>query len=201
LIQYKSWPLLVTLFAIITASCTPSGTGNQFKTDRYFDLDSLIKTQLRQYQKEPPQRIVKKINFSKASESQEQTIQEVLSDTAIFNTYDINKPAYLGVYEISDVVWTHNNDTLYSVVENTLKPEEDESVKFINAYYKGPPVNKNLFHVLALKKMDNPMYYNAQVVKLDFENAQLKEVHVSGWQKILFFEGSQYSFDVLFKSD
>lgn len=201
MLHNQPWLLLLPLTAIVIGSCQPTGVGNQFETHRYFDLDSLIKSEFRQYQEDPPARIVKQINFSEASESQEQSIEEVLSDTAVFNTFDINKPAYLGVYDINSVFWTNKRDTLYSVVKNTLKPEEDESVKFINAYYNGSPTHNNLSHVLALKKMNNPMYYNAQVVKVDFEEGQLKQIHVSGWQKILFFKGSQYNFDILFEAN
>ncbi len=154
----------------------------------------MIDRQITHYSDSTRQRKLKKtVSFDSGSETKTQDIQKIEQVRDVLETAIINKPGLRGVYKVN---WNHglddSGDTLYSVLSNTLKPEEDALVKEIKAFYKGPPRQVNLYRIHIFKSTKNILYENSQYIRMKFQDGFMTALSMKGHQQILNFEQEPY---------
>lgn len=187
------FPIGALLILLLTTGCQ-SKKKDSFYIDQYFDLKSLIDRQINYYSDSTMQgKLTKTVAFDSDTETKTQEIQKIGQVRDVLETAIINKPGLRGVYKVS---WKYglddSGDTLYSVLSNTLKPEEDALVKEIKAFYQGPPKKANLYRIHIFKSTDNILYENAQYIRMKFRDGLMKSLNMKGRQQILNFEQERY---------
>jgi hypothetical protein len=197
-------PLLsgTVLILLLTTGCQ-SERQDSFYIDQYFDLKSLIDRQISYYADSAKQgKLTKTVAFDSDTETKTQDIQNIDQVRDILETAIINKPGLRGVYKENwDYGLNDEGDTLYSVLSNTLKPEEDALVKEIKAFYKGPPAQNNLYRIHVFKKTDNILYENAQYLEMKFRNGLMTSLSMEGRQQILNFDQERYGLSLEIKAE
>lgn len=197
-------PLLsgTVLILLLTTGCQGERQ-DSFYIDQYFDLKSLIDRQITYYADSTKQgKLTKTVAFDADTETKTKDIQNIDQVRDILETAIINKPGLRGVYKENwDYGLNDRGDTLYSVLSNTLKPEEDALVKEIKAFYKGPPAQNNLYRIHVFKKTDNILYENAQYLEMKFRNGLMTSLSMEGRQQILNFDQERYGLSLEIKAE
>ena len=167
-----------------------------FYIDRYFDLKSVIDSQLAHYNKNPPDTINKTINFEGREESKNQPSDKLIEIKKILETAIINKPGFRNMYNTGHKHAVNGEDTVYSVIKNTLKKGEEAMVQSIHAYYAGPPDMPNLRNIVIHKDKRNYLYHNTQLIHMRFRDGLLRELVMEGLQQILYFDPEHFKITI-----
>lgn len=203
LLLKKKRQLGITLCALgFLIACGQNDKQGDFYIDQYFDLKSLVDRQLAHYQDSiNDAEIAKTLRFESDSETQVQGIKNIAEIRNILETAIINKPGLRGAYKVQWNYGTNKTgDTTYSVLSNTLKPDEDALVKELKAFYKGAPKRRTLFRVHIYKHTNNLLYQNDQFIQMHFKKGWLESLHMEGSQQILQFEEEKYGLTLKVRS-
>lgn len=182
------------LFIVLGTTGCQSDKEEEFYIDQYFDLKSLIDRQINYYADSTKEgKLIKTVEFDSDTETKTKDIQKIQQIRDVLETAIINKPGLRGVYKED---WHYGlneaGDTTYSVLSNTLKPQEDGLVKELKAFYKGSPKPANLYRVHVFKSTNNLLYENSQFIGLRFQDGWMKTLEMKGRQQILNFEQERY---------
>ncbi len=195
MIKSFSYILLFTLALLACQSPDPKISSAE---KDYPDVPNAIRKAI-QNNLEEQMKLVKKVNTNGSIE--EQIIQ---TDSATFYDemslllqYDLNKPAYRGVFDIEK-----NNDSEGNEIV-TLTAKESESPNIISAQFTSR--NQQLLHAKWIVKDQNYVYHSERVFDISFAELNSKIIldnfQIAIGQKIIAQDSVWYTVDSKFSKD
>ncbi|NBA76029.1 hypothetical protein GOQ04_10785 [Emticicia sp. ODNR4P] len=168
--------ILASLFLMLSVmACNQQVEQSNHK---YFDLKGTFETQIKELSRRKPT-VQKSVKVGTTADTQTKVIQDWEKELDFFIQADLNKPAFLNSYQISQ------NDSLVTYM---LKPTETQLVKEIKLVLK----NGKLQQVYALLSDENYLYKTRKEIKADFEHNRLKHYEIDGFQQLVFGEKKAY---------
>ncbi|MGE0929616.1 hypothetical protein [Peijinzhouia sedimentorum] len=189
---------LILLFTLVSLACQSPDPKISTAEKDYPDVPNAIRTAI-QNNLEEQMKLVKKVNTNGSIE--EQVIQ---ADSATFYDemslllqYDLNKPAYRGVFDIEK-----NNDSEGNEIV-TLTAKESESPNIISAQFTSR--NQQLLHAKWIVKDQNYVYHSERVFDISFAELNSKIIldnfQIAIGQKIIAQDSVWYTVDSKFSKD
>ncbi|MFZ6664300.1 hypothetical protein [Peijinzhouia sedimentorum] len=189
---------LILLFTLAFLACQSPDPKISSAEKDYPDVPNAIRIAI-QNNLEERMKLVKKVNTNGSIE--EQIIQ---ADSATFYEemslllqYDLNKPAYRGVFNIEK----HNDREGNKIVALTAK--ESESPNIISAEFTSR--NKQLLHAKWIVKDQNYVYHSERVFDISFAELNSKIIldnfQIAIGQKIIAQDSVWYTVDSKFSKD
>lgn len=186
---------LILLFTLALLACQSPDPKISTAEKDYPDVPNAIRTAI-QNNLEAQMKLVKKVNTNGSIE--EQVIQ---ADSATFYEemslllqYDLNKPAYRGVFDIEK-----NNDGEGNEIV-TLTAKESESPNIISAQFTSR--NQLLLHAKWMVKDQNYIYHSERVFDISFAELNSKifldNYQITIGQKIIAQDSVWYTVDSKF---
>ena len=186
---------LILLFTLALLACQSPDPKISTAEKDYPDVPNAIRTAI-QNNLEAQMKLVKKVNTNGSIE--EQVIQ---ADSATFYEemslllqYDLNKPAYRGVFDIEK-----NNDSEGNEIV-TLTAKESESPNIISAQFTSR--NQQLLHAKWIVKDQNYIYHSERVFDISFAELNSKifldNYQITIGQKIIAQDSVWYTVDSKF---
>lgn len=186
---------LILLFTLALLACQSPDPKISTAEKDYPDVPNAIRTAI-QNNLEEQLKLVKKVNTNGSIE--EQVIQ---ADSATFYEemslllqYDLNKPAYRGVFDIEK-----NNDSEGNEIV-TLTAKESESPNIISAQFTSR--NQQLLHAKWIVKDQNYIYHSERVFDISFAELNNKIIldnyQITIGQKIIAQDSVWYTVDSKF---
>ncbi len=172
----------IKILLILSVFCSACASETEtVKTNRYFDLKGLIEKQIGLLQKQKPN-VQKTILVSEKSENQQVTSIDWTKELELFNQVDLNKPAYVGNYDV---------DSSAMGVKYSLKNTENLPVKFLAIQRAG----EDGISVEALMSSENYLYQSEKHLKLTLRNNEVADYQIDGFQKVVFGDKKQFKID------
>lgn len=195
MIKSFSYILLFTLALLACQSPDPKISSTE---KDYPDVPNAIRKAI-QNNLEEQMKLVKKVNTNGSIE--EQIIQ---ADSATFYEemslllqYDLNKPAYRGVFDIEKNIDSEGNEIV------TLTAKESESPNIISAQFTSR--NQQLLHAKWIVKDQNYVYHSERVFDISFAELNSKIIldnfQIAIGQKIIAQDSVWYTVDSKFSKD
>ncbi|MFC2187290.1 hypothetical protein ACFCT7_08215 [Fulvivirgaceae bacterium LMO-SS25] len=189
---------LILLFTLAFLACQSPDPKISSAEKDYPDVPNAIRIAI-QNNLEEQMKLVKKVNTN--GNIEEQIIQ---ADSATFYEemslllqYDLNKPAYRGVFDIEK----HNDSEGNEIV--TLTAKESESPNIISAEFTSR--NQQLLHAKWIVKDQNYVYHSERVFDISFAELNSKIIldnfQIAIGQKIIAQDSVWYTVDSKFSKD
>jgi hypothetical protein len=166
------------LLSILFFSCAQE---QDVKTIKYFDIKALFNNQMEMLAKQKPV-FNKEVEINSEKEIKDISNINWEKELSPFIQSDINKPAFLGSYDIIET----DSTLKYSLKTGEKKPissisitksQQNQQIKFINI----------------ASSDENMLYRWEKHITATFEEGNLKKYTIKGKQKILVFDEENYN--------
>ncbi len=176
------------LLALVIVSCSlPEQKGNDLMAKKYFDLDSLVKRQIKQLESLNPT-VNKSITIGGKQEKKEFQSMDWEKELSVFINSDINKPKLLDLYKIEES--TNGNETL-NVYEFLKKGATGVQKMNITKGSSTKYIQK--VEVESLER--NALFSSHKNIALVFEGNQLKSYSMKGFDKVAMRDTMWYDLE------
>lgn len=180
---------LALLWIVILSSCHK----DESITSKYFDMDSLIDTQIK-YLVQSNASVRKSASVDTVSDESNfrPTEQDWLNELAMFRQLDlINKPIYADAYELQD----GEKDINSNLTVRSLNAKKNAPVRQFKIYYQEDPLKIRKIEATVIEQ--NSLYFTSRRFSIDFENHRDKPLisnySVKGTQKMLLRDTVEFS--------
>lgn len=165
------------LLSILFFSCEKE---QEVKTIKYFDIKALFTNQIAMLTIQKPV-FNKKVEINLEKENKEISDINWEKELSPFIQSDINKPAFLGSYDIIET----DSTLKYSLKAGEKKPISSISIT--------KSLQKQQIKFINIASSDENMLYRwEKELKANFESGNLKKYTIEGKQKILVFDEENY---------
>lgn len=189
---------LILLLTIALLACQSPDPKISAAEKNYPDVPNAIRMAI-QNNLEEQLKLVKKVNTNGSVE--EQTFQtdstKFYEEMSLLLQYDLNKPAYRGVFDIEKNIDADGNEIV------TLTAKESESPNIISAQFTSR--NQQLLHANWIVKDQNYVYHSERVFNISFAEINnriiLDNYHIAIGQKIIAQDSVWYTVDAKFSKN
>jgi hypothetical protein len=164
----KSSIILISIVLLVSA-CAEESTNI---TKKYFDLGSVIQSQIKVLNEKKPS-FIKTVWNENTPETKMVIIQDWAKELELFLQADLNKPAYLNSYEVIET------DTLLNY---RLKNTESLPVKSLTIR----KVEGKLESIEAVVQNKNYLYESNKQIRLHLADGQMVSYFINGTQQLVF---------------
>lgn len=190
----KSFSFILSFTLAFLACQSPDPKISSSEKD-YPDVPNAIRTAI-QNNLDEQMKLVKKVNTNGSIE--EQIIQadssKFYEEMGLLLQYDLNKPAYRGVFDIEKNIDANGNEIV------TLTAKESESPNIISAQFTSH--NQHLLHAKWIVKDKNYVYHSERVFNIFFSEHNskitLNNYQIAIGQKIIAQDSVWYTVDSKF---
>jgi hypothetical protein len=190
----KSFSFILSFTLAFLACQSPDPKISSSEKD-YPDVPNAIRTAI-QNNLDEQMKLVKKVNTNGSIE--EQIIQadssKFYEEMSLLLQYDLNKPAYRGVFDIEKNIDANGNEIV------TLTAKESESPNIISAQFTSR--NQQLLHAKWIVKDKNYVYHSERVFNIFFSEHNskitLNNYQIAIGQKIIAQDSVWYTVDSKF---
>ncbi len=161
--------IILTAFVVLVTGCTQESTN---ETKKYFDLNAFIQAKIEVLNKKKPA-FEKTVWNENTPETKTVVIQDWGKELELFLQADLNKPAYLNSYEVTET------DTLSKY---QLKNTESLPVKLLMIHkVEGKPES-----IEATVQNKNYLYESNKQIRLHLTEGEIDNYFISGTQQLVF---------------
>jgi hypothetical protein len=193
----KSFSFILSFTLAFLACQSPDPKISSSEMD-YPDIPNAIRTAI-QNNLDEQMKLVKKVNTNGSIE--EQIIQadssKFYEEMSLLLQYDLNKPAYRGVFDIEKNIDANGNEIV------TLAAKESESPNIISAQFTSR--NQQLLHAKWIVKDKNYVYHSERVFNIFFSEHNskitLNNYQIAIGQKIIAQDSVWYTVDSKFSKN
>jgi len=188
-----SKPIILFLAFGLLAQCNPKPVEGGLQ--RYFDLDSLVSSQVENI---PLQNatLSKKIVIDRKTESKDINLDSAgwSEEFKLFSLANINKPVNWGMYTVVDKKDEHSN---LHIREYRHIEQEEAEVPFLKIWYLGDFTSTKKIHLKYVH--DNIVFHSERVLKIEMDEINgetlINRYSINGYQKLIGMDTAYYSME------
>jgi len=190
----KSWLSVFSITLTMISCQTPDANITAAEKD-YPDVPNSIRQAIQNNLKEE-MTLLKIVNTQGTLEEQTFDTDSIIfyQDMSLLLQYDLNKPAYRGVFEIEKVSAANGNEII------TLTAKESESPNIISAQFTSR--NQSLTHARWIVKDKNYVYHSERIFDITFAESNnhiiLEKYQITVGQKIIAQDSVWYTINAQF---